>query len=49
MLPGHLVALELRRIVEAADKTMCSMSDEAKDRLNEDVMGFRAQEVGRPN
>ena len=36
-------------MIEAPDKAICALSQEAKDQFNEDVMGFRAQEVGRAN
>ncbi len=30
-------------MIEAPDKAICAMSQEAKDQFNEDVMGFRAR------
>ena len=47
MLAGQLVGLEVSRVIAAANKAINAMPQEAKDQFNEDVMGFRAQEVGR--
>ncbi len=48
-LPEHRVGEAVARIIAAADRAMLAMSQEARDQFNEDVMGFRAQEVGRAN
>jgi hypothetical protein len=36
-------------MIEAPDKAICAMSQEAKDQFNEERDGLPRREVGRPN